>query len=246
MCRARCLGRLRSFARRCSVASSRSFRSAPHRYPPTPPALGTTRWQGTTRQTGIGRAGAGHRADRFRLADAPGDLGVGPRLAVRNPLQRAPHLPLESGGAHVDRQIERRRIAAQVLGDRLDPFALRLQVRLRSRRPDTRAADRAARVDSLLPIFTEHTPVSVAATSTCANRARDHRVADPHAGAAAAVIRQRHALAGRRRLVDAARRSISGFVNRRRHVAAIAQAGPQASRRAPPTEIPSATTRRSP
>ncbi len=59
------------------------------------------------------------------------------------------------------------------------------------------------------------------------HRARHRRVADPHAGAAAAVGRERHALAGRRRFVDAARRSVSGFVDRGRDVAAVAQARAQ-------------------
>src|SRR6478752_3674152 len=50
----------------------------------------------------IGGAGASDGARRLRLADSAGDLRVGARLAVGNPLQFAPDLPLESGGLNVD------------------------------------------------------------------------------------------------------------------------------------------------
>src|SRR5690606_21220221 len=54
----------------------------------------------------VGGAGAGDRAYRARLADAPRDLRVGRLAAGRDLAQRAPHPFLEGGAAHVQRQVE--------------------------------------------------------------------------------------------------------------------------------------------
>ncbi len=114
----------------------------------------------------VGGAGPCDSPDGLRLADAPGDIRVGARLAVRDLLQRAPDFPLKRRGADVDRQIERRRVAAKVPGDRFRPTRSRRFCQARSRRPDTRGEGPAPAPAALSPIFTEHTPFSVAATST--------------------------------------------------------------------------------
>ena len=76
----------------------------------------------------IGGARAGNGSDRLRFADALCDLGVRARLAVRDPLQRAPDLPLKCRGLDVDREVERWRTAAKVLGDRLCPLGSGLRI----------------------------------------------------------------------------------------------------------------------
>ena len=51
----------------------------------------------------VARARAGHGARGRRPAELPRDLGVRPRRAAGNPLERFPHEPLEGGSPHVER-----------------------------------------------------------------------------------------------------------------------------------------------
>ena len=196
---------------------------------------------------GIGGAGPGHGADRLRLADASappphrrGSRRTESAAARATPSTETPWPARRSAG----RATARRRAGA-----RRSPSPIRARGfgrRRYSAAGYSRRRSLASAPASLSPIFTEHTPFSVAATSTRPTGLGIDRVADAHARAAAAIVRERHALAGRRGLVDAARRAIPRFVNRGRHVAAIAQARAQLDRRAPPPGIPAATARRSP
>src|SRR5262249_8290802 len=83
----------------------------------------------------VGAAGLRHRAYRFRLAGLGGDGGIARGLARLDLAQRPPDLLLESGAAHVQRQIEtalRRLDEADHLGDQLlEPLVAADELRLR-------------------------------------------------------------------------------------------------------------------
>src|SRR5581483_2473375 len=61
---------------------------------------------GNDNGNGICSARASHGPDSGRLAERPGDLTVGARLAVRNGLQFLPDPALKRGSLHIDRKID--------------------------------------------------------------------------------------------------------------------------------------------
>ena len=73
---------------------------------------------GNQERDGVGRACAGHCACGRGPADCGRDLLVAAGFAVRDRLELAPDAPLEGRGAHVERQIDVWRSAAQVLQER--------------------------------------------------------------------------------------------------------------------------------
>ena len=78
-----------------------------------------------------------------RAADRRGDLGVGPRLAVRNRAERLPHLPLKRGRLYVERQIQPRLPAGEMRENRVRPLRQRAGVAAIVAR-DTRATSAAS------------------------------------------------------------------------------------------------------
>ena len=149
-----------SGARFCPPLLGRKQRSLRSVAPPVTPyaaGFGDHAVAGNDDGDGVGRAGAATARTALGLPMLLATSRIGAGLAVGDALQLAPHFPLKRGGLDVDRQIERRRIAAKMPCDRLDPFAALFRVAFDSAAGYSRRKS-FARAASLSPIFTEHTP----------------------------------------------------------------------------------------
>ena len=98
-----------------SSSSSAAFTSSPPPNPTSEPLQPITRWQGRTIETGL----RPFAAPIARTADGPADavrlLAVGAGLAVGDPGERLPGCELERRAVEVEREVERRARAGEVL-----------------------------------------------------------------------------------------------------------------------------------
>ena len=88
--------------------------------PPKPvnaPLLPMTRWQGMMIGIGFAPFAAPTARVAFGAANRTRDLSIAACFAVRNPLQRAPHIELELSAARCELKIKLFPIAGKVLGE---------------------------------------------------------------------------------------------------------------------------------
>jgi hypothetical protein len=169
------------------------------------------------------RTRAGYGAHRAGLADRRRDLAVRARLAVRHAAQRFPHLQLERGGAEVERELDRRRAPFEMIDDRHHRLSERRIVRAADRR--VRQLIAQAPLERFLRVAERHRADAAVGhgDEECAEGGRDGREADEHVASAVAISPRRHAEPRVRLRVEAAARTVSGFVCCGGHVRSLLQ-----------------------
>jgi hypothetical protein len=93
------------------------LRSSPKAKPVREPSEPITRWHGTKRQIGFGRAGAADGARSAGIADLQRDLTVGPGFPVGYPRQNRPSAQLEWRAAGGQLDGETAALAGEILLD---------------------------------------------------------------------------------------------------------------------------------
>ena len=204
------------------------MRVLPQRYPPMPPAEDHA-MAGDDQADGIGRAGPGHGADRLGLADRRATSAYarvspyGIRCSARHTFHWKAVACTSIGRSSAGRSPRRCSLIALTHSERGRSWA-------DTRPPNTRVSDRGP-APCHWRRSSPNTRRSRWRPPAPGRSARHDRIRDPHACAMTPVSRERHALAGRRGFVDAARRAIARFVNRGRHVTAVPQTRAQLSAR---------------